>query len=179
MDNLLLLQIFGYTQGGLNNNKMKSRLFILLAFLACSVLNGKAQVFTGGSFRILDNAGSTFIHIAPEIGVNLDEKFALAGSVAYYNLDGSSIVGFSPYVRYTFVKKGLLSLFADGGVDLFLDDKVYLGVGITPGILVNTNTPVSFFAKYGYLGYSDTPVNQNSGINLSSSNLIIGFYYNF
>jgi hypothetical protein len=133
----------------------------------------------GGSFRILDNSENTFIHIAPEIGTNLNEKFAVAGSLAYYNLDGSSMVGFSPYVRYTFVKKGLLSLFADGGVDLYLDDQVYLGVGITPGILVNTHTPVSFFAKYGYVGYGNTPINQISGINLSTSDLTIGFYYNF
>ncbi|MDR3141644.1 MAG: hypothetical protein LBU37_07975 [Tannerellaceae bacterium] len=159
---------------------MKFRLFVLVAFLSCSALNGKAQVYTGGSFTILDNSGSTFIHIAPEIGVKLNDKFALGGNVAYYNIEGASYFSVAPYARLTFVKLGLLSLFADGSVDLFWSDPgLNFGAGITPGVLIDTNTRFSFFAKCGYLGYSDTPVNPNSGVSLSSTNLNIGFHYNF
>jgi hypothetical protein len=160
---------------------MKFRLFVLLALFACSTWVGKAQAYVGGSFAILNNFnyGGTFVQIAPEIGVSLTDKFGIGGSLGYYSIEGTGALFFAPYARVTFVKKGLLSLFADGGVDLFLDDEVSFGVGITPGILVDTNTKFSFFAKYGYLGYSNTPINISSGINLSSNNLNIGFYYNF
>jgi hypothetical protein len=87
---------------------------------------------------------------------------------------------FTPYARLTFFKKGLFNLFADACVNLYWSDpKLYFGAGIIPGILLKTNTAFSFFAKYGYLGYSDTPVNRSSGISLSSTNLNVGFYYNF
>jgi hypothetical protein len=159
---------------------MKFRLFVLSALLACSAWIGKAQVYTGGSFTILDSSGNTFIHIAPEIGVKLNDKFALGGSLSYYSIEGAGAFSVTPYARFTFVKKGLLSLFADGSVDVCLyDPDLYFGVGITPGLLVDTDTKFSFFAKCGYLGYSDTPFNQNSGISMSSTNLNMGFYYNF
>ncbi|MDR3141189.1 MAG: hypothetical protein LBU37_05640 [Tannerellaceae bacterium] len=158
----------------------KFRLFILFAFLSFSLLIGKAQVYTGGSFTMLDNSGSTFIHIAPEIGVNLNDKFALGGNVSYYHINGASDFSFTPYARLTFFREGLLNLFADACVNLYWSDpELYFGAGIIPGILLKTNTAFSFFVKCGYLGYSDTPVNQSSGISLSATNLNVGFYYNF
>lgn len=39
---------------------------------------------------MLDNSGSTFIRIAPEIGVNLNDKFALRGNLSCYHIYGAN-----------------------------------------------------------------------------------------
>lgn len=171
---------------------MKKILFISFCFIFFSALTAKAQFYAGGSFAILGS--STFeiggvsittnkgglINIAPEVGYNLNGKWAVGGKASMLLVGGGSILSFSPYSRLTFYRNNAVSLFADGGVDFtWTDPNMYYGVGITPGILFKATPHFSFFGKYGYIGYSETPLNTTKGISLSSNDINIGFYYNF
>lgn len=157
------------------------RKILIFAFLisACSFV-AKSQFYVGGSFSILDTSAGTQVIIAPDFGYQLNEKWAIAGELGYYHLDGYNALSISPYARYTILEKGIISLFADGGVELFVSDSdTSWGIGITPGLAVKATNHLSFYAKYGYLGYSDTPLFDVKGISLQSNNLRVGFYYTF
>jgi hypothetical protein len=171
---------------------MKKRLFISFCIIFFSAFAAKAQFYAGGSFAVLNSPAynfngvsittggeGTFINISPEVGYNLNGKWAVGGKASVLVLDGGSILFLSPYARLTFYRNNAISLFADGGVDFAWSGQMYFGAGITPGIMFKANDHFSFFGKCGYIGYSDTPLNVTKGISLSSNNLNIGFYYNF
>jgi hypothetical protein len=172
---------------------MKLKLFFSVLLIAASAFTVKAQFYAGGTFTILDspsfsingmsitlNGAGTLINISPEVGYNLNEKWAIGGKLSVLVIGDGSISSFSPYGRYTFYRNNAISLFADGGVDFVWSDlEMYYGAGITPGIMFKANDRFSFFGKCGYIGYSHTPLNATKGISLSSNNLNIGFYYNF
>jgi hypothetical protein len=173
---------------------MKQKLFFSVLLIAASAFTAKAQFYAGGTFSILSsfpsiningisitaNVGGGFLDISPEVGYNLNEKWAIGGKLSVPVIGGGCVPSFSPYGRYTFYRNNAISLFADGGVDfVWSDPQMHYGAGITPGIMFKTNDRFSFFGKCGYIGYSETPLNTTKGISLSSNNLKIGFYYNF
>jgi hypothetical protein len=99
--------------------------------------------------------------------------------------DGGSANVFtaSPYARYKYYNKGILSLFLDGGVGFACCDHEGFQAGITPGLSVKINEHFSFLTQVGFLGYRKDYFNGGSGeafgLKLSSSDLKFGFYYKF
>ncbi len=156
---------------------MKKILLSMVALLA--TVAASAQVYVGGEvgfWRNTDDNHTTFT-IAPQVGYNLSDKWAIGTEIGY-NHDyskGWSTNGFeiAPYARYTVAKAGPVSFILDGGFgfstykakynkDTKLGDVDYESdsfnaweVGITPGVKVSLAKNVDFIASLGFLGYRD------------------------
>ena len=179
------------------------KLFLTFAF-AVTALAMNAQLYVGGEVGAWRNwdENTTSFKIAPEVGYNLSDKWAVGIELAYsYNYThpqgtpkgaDQNIFGLAPYARYTFAKFGAVNLFLDGGLgwygasgDLADDDKAF-EVGLKPGLSVNLTDKLSFVSHVGFLGYRDAdPIFQAAGIesgfgfDLSGQTLNFGLYYNF
>lgn len=146
---------------------------ILMAVMSVMTLTAAAQnLFVGGSVAAWRNHDDkvTTITIAPEVGYNLNSNWAIGTVLGWTNIHRSEITGnlvdFDPYARYTFFKKGMVSLFVDGGVDLGFgkvsydgedsDTAVKYGIGFKPGIALALNDRCSIVAHAGFLGYRGT-----------------------
>ena len=151
--------------------------------LAVASLTAGAQVYVGGEVGLWRNwkdaANTTNFTIKPEVGYNLNEKWAVGTTLGYiYSYDqGEKTNAFTvaPYARYTFVKLGNVNLFLDGGFG-FATYKVKSAegvkgdaqnaweVGIKPGVSVSLTEKLSFIAHVGFLGYrtadSGSPLEQ-------------------
>ena len=102
---------------------------LLMAAFAVATLSANAQVWVGGALGFnyeneKDVEKVTSFNIAPEVGYNLDENWAIALSLdfGYANhkpevLDSYGVTTFTvaPYVRYTFARAGVANFFLDGG----------------------------------------------------------------
>ena len=171
--------------------------FLLIALLAVSAVAAKAQVYVGGQvgFWHNDDAKTTNIIIAPEVGYTFNEKWSAGVALQYghykadeYKMDAFTI---SPYARYTYFKSGIVNLFVDGGVDFAVakpkdgDSATGFGIGFKPGVSLNVTENVSFVAHFGFLGYQDADdelsdvVTKGFGFDFSGNKLEFGFYYNF
>jgi hypothetical protein len=180
---------------------MKKILMTLAAVCFAATMN--AQVYVGGSLSINSwnaqkNAGDrseTTFKIMPEIGYNINENWAIGTVIGYesnkwtgvQNLSESAFT-ISPYARYTFAKLGKVNFFVDGGFGYTTAkdaDWNEFAVGVKPGLAVALSDKVSFVSHIGFLGYDvfnpDGDDNNISkfGLNLDSSNLSFGLYFNF
>lgn len=166
--------------------------------MAVMTLAASAQVYVGGEvgfWRNWDSNRTTF-RLAPEIGYNLSDKWAMGGELAYGHRysRGIKVNSFeiSPYARFTYAKLGPVNLFLDGGF-MFATTKVKdaddssnaWNVGIKPGLSVNLTEKLSFVAHMGFLGYQDADDDVKDmyepgfGFNFSGNSLMFGVYYNF
>lgn len=164
--------------------------------LALMTVAMSAQVYVGGginAWRDTDN-NTTTAGIAPEVGYKLNDKWALGmGLDCQYSYEkGTDIyrVAAMPYVRYTAVYMGPLSIFADctAGVGVH---KINGGsshtswqAGIKPGVMVTLTPQLSFLAHTGFLGYRDAGKYEyfgdgGFGFNLDNSDLSFGLLWNF
>lgn len=183
---------------------------ILTAIVAVAAMGAQAQVWVGGSLGFnYDKAKIgggdvkvTTLSIAPEVGYNLDENWALAIALQESNTsmkDGDGVNQFSvnPYVRYTFAKTGNVSFFLDGGFNVGIadgvitnglpvesdDDATTWGIGVRPGVKFACNKKISLVAILGGLGYQHTKCGalkeDQFGFNADNNALKFGIYYNF
>ncbi|MBR4296916.1 MAG: outer membrane beta-barrel protein [Bacteroidaceae bacterium] len=164
--------------------------------LALTTMAMSAQIYVGGGanvWRDTDN-NTTTAGISPEVGYKLNDKWALGMGLdcqySYEKGDDIYRVAAMPYVRYTAIKMGAVSFFADctGGIAVH---KVNGGssdtswqAGIKPGVMVTLTPKLSFLAHAGFLGYRDTDKhnyfdNDGFGFNMSSSDLRFGLLWNF
>jgi long-subunit fatty acid transport protein len=182
---------------------MKKIMMTLVAIAMATTMN--AQWYVGGGVgynyakdKNTDVTSNTF-RIIPEVGYNLNEKWALGITVGYgesrvkvKNAGTEKVKTFqvSPYARYTFVKFDHVNLFIDGGVGYKHEDYAGMktntfGIGLKPGVAVNLNEKLSFVAHVGFLGYENEKVkgddkSTNSfGFDLNGNALSFGVYYNF
>ena len=123
---------------------------VMMAVMAVAAVSANAQVWVGGEVGFntstntvkisdvsVDKTTNNFV-LAPEVGYNLNEKWAVAMKLGFihsdnnaevtelinnsgvfpFNLKSTATNAFSinPYARYTFVKAGNFSFFVDGGV---------------------------------------------------------------
>ena len=173
---------------------------MVAAFAAVSM---QAQVYIGGSVaieawstqKLAGDKSETVFKIMPEIGYNLTDKWAIGTVIGYQNdkvkgVNGMSESAFSiaPYARYTFSKLGKVNLFVDGGIGFTSASKAdwtEIAIGFKPGLAVNLTDNLSFVSHIGFLGWDqfnpDGDDNNISkfGLNLDSTNLTFGLYYNF
>ena len=123
--------------------------FFVMAVMAVSALSANAQWWAGGEIGfntttntqkingVKTDATSNNFTIAPEVGYNLNDNWAVALKIGYAHnennteiadlIESNSVLilpskvatnafSINPYVRYTFVKAGNFSAFVDGGV---------------------------------------------------------------
>jgi len=186
---------------------MKKILMTLAAAFVAVSMN--AQVYVGGSLGInawssQKNAGDrseTTFSILPEVGYNINDDWAVGTVIGYASdkwaglSDGlthtqisQNAFTVSPYARYTFANAGKVNFFVDGGVEFTTASKgdwTSFGVGLKPGLAVNLSDNLSFVSHLGFIGWQmlnpdgdDNNINK-TGLDLSSSNLTFGLYYNF
>ena len=173
------------------------------AFVAVSM---SAQVYVGGSLSVnawnsQKNAGDkseTAFKFMPEIGYNINDEWAV-GTVVGYMSDkfngiasraglSESAFNINPYVRYTYLKTGKVSLFVDGSFDFVSASKQdwnEMAFGLKPGLAVSLTDNISFVSHIGFIGYDvfnpDGDDNNISkcGVDLTGENLTFGLYFNF
>lgn len=179
------------------------KLLTLAAAAIISLSAAAENMYVGGNLGFWRDGTEhkTNAHISAELGYNLTDNFAVGGALGwkYAHTHGVSgnLFNINPYVRYTFVKWDLVSLFVDGGVDLGIGKTSYkdgddsdtaftYGIGFKPGVALNLNDHCSFVAHFGFLGYNgmndaaeDQGYHKSWGLDFSSYNLSLGFYYNF
>lgn len=176
---------------------------MLTAMVALFAVAANAQdLFLGGTVNFWDNSDAkhTSFGIAPEIGYNLSDAWALGMQVgySYEKVDEIKInsIGVAPYARYSYLIAGPVKLFLDGGFD-FETAKLKGGdsynawsIGIHPGVSIALNNKFSLVAHIGFLGYQDVDdeiapayaelgKEKGWGLKMSGYNLSFGFYYNF
>ncbi len=185
---------------------MKKIMMTLAAVAVAATMNAQVWVggelgFTGSHVNGIDNTEKTFT-IAPEIGYNLDDNFAVAiklgygyastkdfGALGRYSNVNSYAI--NPYVRYTFAKAGNFSAFVDGGVDYSTihiqgaeKNINQFGAAVVPGIAYAVSNKVTLVSHLGeglYIKHSwikDAVRTNDYGFNLFNG-ISFGAYYNF
>lgn len=193
----------------------------MIAVMAVATLSANAQIWVGGNLGFntskdkvkvdnvtVDNTSTSF-YIAPEIGYNLDDDWAVAVRLGYshnpsyaIDLDDYGYTGransfeINPYVRYKFVKAGNFYAFIDGGIAFatthlngmgdYVDNIKGLSIGFNPGIAYNVSPKVTLVAHIGDLSYNriwtkagESKLSRDS-FNLNLTNSIsFGAYVNF
>lgn len=184
------------------------KIFAIAAIAAatvCGTANAEG-LYVGGSLGYMHNehkgTETNGFNILPEIGYNLNSKWAIGTTIGYEFLHvnggyNSNMFEFNPYARYTYFRtsNNLVQLFVDGGAGIGLgwtnvtgDDhtSVIWNVGFRPGIALNFTEKFSMVAHVGFLGYKgannaayDAGYDRQGGIWFDNNDLTLGFYYNF
>lgn len=168
----------------------------LAAVAVAATMN--AQTWVGGSLGFstshTNGAEKNVKHfsIAPEVGYNLNDQWAVAVALEYTHHNGvSNTWSVKPYARYTFLKAGDFSFFADGGLDYSTthtngveNNANSFGVFVIPGISYAISEKVGLVAQLGEgLTYTHSWTKDSYRKNrlaLDLSNVItFGAYYNF
>lgn len=181
----------------------------VMAVMAAATLTANAQWWAGGSFgldfsntnKARGDENTTSFEIAPEVGYNLTDKWAVALAVGF-GTSNNSIVGdwannngaiyssqsingtklpesnnyflINPYARYTFYKTAPVSFFVDGGIGFkFFNHEGgnQMQVGLRPGISFAATKKLSLVATTGYLGYQKNSEKAGDG-----SKFLIGMF---
>lgn len=173
---------------------MKKLFTVLLATAAILVSAHKVSAQDSGwwlggqvGFWHYGDYSTSILSISPEAGYDFNKRWSagLAIGFDYVNEDGFSanVFSFSPYARWKFFNKGILSLFLDGGFAVATGDLDGFQIGITPGLSLKISDHFSFLTHIGFLGYSNDYFNNNDGegfgLKLSATDLKFGFFYTF
>lgn len=166
---------------------------VLFLFVAIATLSVKAQdLYMGGTVGLWrnDDANTTSFKLAPEIGYNLSEQWALGVELQfnheYKEHISTNTFAIAPYARFSYYENKIVRLFVDGGFG-FATTKVKDGgdtvngfeIGLKPGIAIKLNQHFSLVAKCGFLGYKDDYMGNGFGFSASSEDLTFGFHYEF
>ena len=133
---------------------MKKIIIVLLAAAASFTAADKASAQEKGLWI---GVTTDSFSIAPEAGYDFNKRWSVGVALGYEYLkvkDGGSANVFtaSPYARYKYYNKGILSLFLDGGVGFACCDHEGFQAGITPGLSVKINEHFSFLTQVGFVG---------------------------
>ena len=166
---------------------------VIFLFVVMIALSIKAQIYVGGTVGLWHNedADATSFALSPEIGYNLNEKWAVGGILNFVHtkVDGIKANAFAlaPYARYSFYENKIVRLFIDGGLG-FSTKKIKehdsvngFDIGFKPGIAIKLNDKFSLIGKCGFLGYRDDYVvgDNGYGFAFTSEDLSFGFHYEF
>ena len=163
------------------------KLFASLAAVLVSVAMS-AQIYVGGGLNVKSNSDATGFGVQPEVGYVLNENLAIGGMLNFDVQDIDAIDAFKldikPYARYTFLKAGNFSLFADGIVDLNYNAGAsefnFQGVYVQPGVSYAFNEKFSIAARMGQIGYVDNADNKETILVApSTEKLAFTLYYTF
>ena len=172
---------------------MKKLLVFLFVVVATVSVNAQ-DIYMGGTFNLWRNtdANRTNFSIAPEVGYNLSEKWAVGVTFSYAHdyLKGlkTNSVAIAPYARFSYYENKIVRLFVDGGLGFSTsrvkdaDDAINgYEIGLQPGLALKLNKSFSLVAKCGFVGFRDdyTVKEDGFGISLRSEDLSLGFHYEF
>ncbi len=171
------------------------KIFMTLA-AAIIAVSANAQIWVGGEVgftadktTVKQNGNSTDYKtnnftLAPEVGYNLNENWAIAMKVVFAHNEDNGVVkamlensglpvgakvmtnafAVNPYARYTFLKAGNFTAFVDGGVNYgfihvsslsnVMNNINQLGFAINPGVTYAISPKVSLVAHIGDLSYN-------------------------
>lgn len=176
--------------------------YLLTAVLGLAGLAASAQAYVGGTVGAWrDNSEKmTQIAIMPEVGYNLNNKFAVGTTIGWeyrHKTDiNTNLFQFNPYARYTFFKSGIVGIFCDGTVgfgvgktsykDYDSDTACTWQIGFKPGVSLALSDRFSVVAHLGLIGYKGandaakaSGYHEEWGLHLTGNDLSFGFYYNF
>ena len=159
---------------------MKKLIMVLAALLMFNAAH--AQFYAGGvaGLALNSNSGDTnfTLTLDPEVGYSFNDKLGV-GAQLILSVSNMTIIGVSPYVRYTFAQVGPVSLFADAAFTYRRVTGEYgfsnWEVGLYPGIAIPVSDRISFVGHFGNLSY-DSAKNFNIGV-MSGAN--VGIFYSF
>jgi hypothetical protein len=167
----------------------------LLSMLLIATISANAQIYVGGSLGFWydshNDPETTTFTVAPEIGYNINQKWAVGGVIdyTYGKVDYVSANSFAiaPYARFSYYRNGIVRLFIDGGFGVSTtsysgaDSVTGIEIGFKPGIAFEVNKHFSLVAKCGFLGWREdySLGTDGQGLLLSSEDLSLGFHYEF
>lgn len=185
---------------------MKKIIFTLLILTGLTVgtkAQEEAKLWIGGTFNVstykvkdVDGSAKNFT-IAPEVGVNLSDKWGLGLAIGYSHVDSHSSdykaneFFINPFARFTYFRRDLASLFIDGGIEYGTSHRLgneksgnELEIGFKPGVAFNVAPNVKLLAKVGFLGYNHTKAANSTktdsfGLNLDLSQIQLGVNFLF
>ena len=174
-------------------NKLIMKKILLLLVVAVASLTASAQIYVGGDlgFWHNDDADKTVFSIAPSVGYELSESWAIGGELKYsWVKDGDQNMAIAPYARWSFFESGIVRLFADFGFGVAVtkpdtgDSHTGWAIGARPGIALKLNDHFSVLAKCGFAGYMDEyasgkTMGNGFGLDVSGENLSFGIEYTF
>lgn len=158
--------------------------------MVCAMV-ASAQLYVGGglgySKEEVGNKKTTEWSIRPEVGYTLNDNWSFGVALGYSDKkDVKSSFSVNPYARYTFLRAGALSVFADGAVEVERvkpdagDSSTGWGIAVKPGVAYAINENFSVVAHIGALGYRDRDNDEKSyGLDLDASDLSFSLYYSF
>lgn len=167
---------------------------IFVMAIVCGANAQDYKWFIGGQVGFwTGKAGSiktTAFAVAPEIGYRFSNNFALATNFEYRhvttNNNGSKAklkeTAIGPYLRYTFLKSGIVNVFVDGCATFGLSGVKGFETGLRPGIAIDLTKRLSVVANFGFVGYNNgkgvgrSNYGKGFGIDLSGYQSSIGFY---
>ncbi|MDR2652726.1 MAG: hypothetical protein LBC68_10520 [Prevotellaceae bacterium] len=149
-------------------------------------IGGKGGFWTGkeGSTK------TTAFTVAPEVGYRFSKNFALATYFEYKHLTQKNMgittktkeILISPYLRYTFLKSGIVNVFVDGSTTFGLSGTKGFEAGLRPGVAIDLTNRLSAVASFGFIGYNNgkgvgrSDFGKGFGIDFSGYQSTIGFY---
>ncbi len=173
----------------------------LMAALAVATLSVNAQTWIGGQLgysnskvKDADDAENTW-SIAPEIGYNLNDSWAIAAALNYTGTKfgdvKANVFSFNPYVRYNAASYGDVTFFIDGSVAAGFGknetpgqedvETTAIAAGFKPGIAYSICDKFGLVAHFGFLGYEfykeDDAKTNTFSFNFTN-NITFGVYVN-
>lgn len=177
---------------------MKKLLFSLVIALGAISVNAQevGDMWVGGTAGFSAGDAETSFKFVPEVGYILSDNLAIAGSIGYTRIKESNNIlrsnsgdvnglSISPFLRYTFLKGSMGSLFVDGGVNVqfvgLCDDLANLQIGFRPGLAIPVSDKVALIGKFGFFGYDhdERTSSDNFGFDFNLNNIQIGAAFSF
>lgn len=163
--------------------------------MVCAMV-ASAQLYVGGGLGYskaeVGDADGTEWSIRPEIGYTINDNWAVGVALSYTDIDidgglgNGNVFSISPYARWTFLRAGAFSVFADGAVEVERakpdagDSSTGWGIAVKPGVAYAISDNFSVVAHVGALGYWDLDNDSKAyGLNLDTSDLSFSLYYSF
>lgn len=158
---------------------------VILTFaLVLTTMVASAQVYVGGGLNFSKEA-TTKINVNPEVGYAINENWTVGAVLGFdWTKDVETKFNINPYARYTFYKAGNFSFFADGVVELGVnnpnvgDSQFCWGIGVKPGIAYSFTEHICAAAHVGWLGHRDNG-GEYTAISVNGNELSFSLYYNF
>ena len=168
-------------------------LTVIIVITTITGMNAQSyKWWAGGRTSLWIEDNRTSFSVAPEVGYHLTSNLTIATSLAYHairidNSDGLTpdVSGFvvNPYIRYTFVKRGILLGFVDGGMEFGVGDFDGVQIGFKPGIALLLSDRITAATQFGFIGYNDgngiAGRSKGVGFDLSGYCSTIAFFYSF
>ena len=165
--------------------------FLLMLVVAFTAMAASAQIYVGGELGFWHDGdkevGETTFTLAPSVGYELNENWAVGGNLMLsFQKDVKNVFGIEPYARWSYFKNGMVRLFLDMGMGIAVtdpeegDSDTGWNIGVKPGIALHLTDHFSILAKAGFLGYADEYGYQNGfGLSVNGESLTFGIEYTF